>query len=130
MSLTAGYRGTTWHREVRAHPRTLSHGGLRTWALIAWPVGLYALTVVVLLWQIGKHPAYAYNWEQYTSRDMLTFWAHPSFDIFRPTDGLMTDSGTSPFIVLPIWLAFKIGGVGLTALRVPIALIAGLTVPL
>jgi hypothetical protein len=31
--------------------------------------------------------------------------------IFRPTDGLMTDSGTSPFIVLPIWLAFKIAGV-------------------
>src|SRR5690349_8882077 len=78
MSLTAGYRGTTWHREVRAHPRTVSHGGLRTWALFAWPVGLYALTVVILLWQIGEHPAYAYNWEQYTARDFLTFWAHPA----------------------------------------------------
>jgi 4-amino-4-deoxy-L-arabinose transferase-like glycosyltransferase len=42
----------------------------------------------------------------------------------------MTDSGTSPFIVLPVWLAFKIGGVGLATLRVPIALLAGLAVPL
>lgn len=130
MSLTADYRETTWHREVRPHPRALSRGGMRAWAVFAWPMGLYALTVLLLLWKLGDHPGYIYNWEQYTSRDMLAFWSHPSLDIFRPTDGLMTDSGTSPFIVLPIWVAFKLGGVGLTALRAPIALIAGLAVPL
>lgn len=130
MSLTAGYRETTWHRDVRPHPRALARGGVRSWAVFAWPVGLYALTVLLLLWQLGDHPGYIYNWEQYTARDLLAFWAHPSLDIFRPTDGLMTDSGTSPFIVLPVWLAFKIGGVGLTALRAPIALLAGLAVPL
>jgi 4-amino-4-deoxy-L-arabinose transferase-like glycosyltransferase len=130
MSLTASHRGATWHREVRAHSHARSRGGVRAWSAFAIPAGLYVLTLAILLWQIGGHPGYVYNWEQYTSRDMLAFWANPSLDIFRPTDGLMTDSGTSPFIVLPLWLAFKVGGVGLTALRVPIALIAGLAVPL
>lgn len=130
MSLTASYPGATWHREVRPNPRARSRGDLLTWRVLAWPIGLYALAVAILLWQLGEHPPYAYNWEQYTARDVMAFWASPSSNIFRPADGLMTDSGTSPLIVLPIWLAFKIGGVELLSLRIPIALLAGLTIPL
>ncbi len=93
MALTANHPGATWHRQVRPNTRVRSRGGLLTWRVFAWPVGLYALTVAILLWHLGEHPPYPYNWEQYTARDMLAFWAQPSFDIFRPTDGLMTDSG-------------------------------------
>ena len=130
MSLSAEHLGTTWRCASRGPALNWPRRAALTRPGRVLPLARYALTVVLLCWNIGAHPDYAYNWEQYTARDTLDFWAAPSLEIFRPTDGLMTNSGTSPLIALPIWLAFKLGGVGLTALRVPIALLAGLAVPL
>lgn len=93
-------------------------------------LGLYALAAILLLLRLGEHPAYAFNWEPYTAYGLFAFWDHPSFHIFRATDGLITDSSFSPFVILPGWLAFKLGGVGLTAMRVATALSAAGAVPL
>src|SRR5262249_12547153 len=79
---------------------------------------------------LGDHPAFIYNWEAYTTRAVFAFWDHPSPAILRSTEGLMTDSGFSPFVALPTWLAFRLGGVGLTSLRVATALLAAGAVPL
>ncbi len=130
MSLSAEYRGTTWRPTTRGRALIWPRGEVQAWAGVVVPLALYAFTVVLLCWNIGGHPGFIYNWEQYTAKDLLVFQAAPSLEIFRPTDGLMTNSGTSPLIVLPIWLAFEFGNVGLTALRLPIALLAGLAVPL
>ncbi|MFN8541873.1 MAG: glycosyltransferase family 39 protein [Thermomicrobiales bacterium] len=93
-------------------------------------LGLYALAALLLLLRLGQHPAYAFNWEPYTAYGLFAFWDHPSFHIFRATDGLITDSSFSPFVILPGWLAFTLGGVGLTSMRVATALIAAGAVPL
>ena len=92
--------------------------------------GLYLLAAALLLYRIGGWPPYAYNWETYTAWRFFQFWDHPSPDIFRLTEGLMTDSGQSPLVALPVWLSFEVGGVGLTSMRVGVALLAGLAVPL
>jgi 4-amino-4-deoxy-L-arabinose transferase-like glycosyltransferase len=42
----------------------------------------------------------------------------------------MTDSGRTPLVVFPLWLGFKVGGVGLESMRLPVALIAAASVPL
>ncbi|HET8523929.1 MAG TPA: glycosyltransferase family 39 protein [Thermomicrobiales bacterium] len=94
------------------------------------PIALYLFSAVLLLFRIGGHPNYNYNWESYTAWEFFPFWEHPTRHIFGLTDGLMTDSGRSPLIILPAWLGFQLGGAGLTSLRVPIALIAALAVPL
>jgi 4-amino-4-deoxy-L-arabinose transferase-like glycosyltransferase len=94
------------------------------------PIALYVLSAALLLVRIGGHPGYNYNWESYTAWEFFSFWDHPTRHIFGLTDGLMTDSGRSPLIILPAWLGFQLGGVGLTSLRVPIALLAALAVPL
>ncbi len=92
--------------------------------------GLYLLAAALLLYRIGGWPPYAYNWETYTAWRFFQFWDHPSPDIFRLTEGLMTDSGQSPLVALPVWLSFEVGGVGLASMRVGVALLAGLAVPL
>jgi 4-amino-4-deoxy-L-arabinose transferase-like glycosyltransferase len=93
-------------------------------------VGLYLLSAAVLLYRIGDWPPYAYNWETYTAWRFFKFWDRPSPDIFRLTEGLMTDSGQSPLVALPVWLGFQAGGVSLTSMRVSVALVAALAVPL
>ena len=42
----------------------------------------------------------------------------------------MTDSGESPLVVLPVWVGWKLFGVGMVGLRVPLVLIGALAVPL
>jgi hypothetical protein len=95
-------------------------------APFAVPATLYALALLTLLAPIVNHPDQPYNWEPYTAEGALRFWDQPSWSIFAPTGGLMTDSGDSPLTVLPVWVGFRIAGVGLHAMRVPIALIAAL----
>lgn len=97
---------------------------------LATMFGLYVLAATLLLLRIGEHPAFIYNWEAYTARAVLAFWDHPSAAIFGSTEGLMTDSGFSPFVALPAWLAFRLAGVGLTPFRVVTALQAAGAVPL
>jgi len=93
---------------------------------------LYVFTAVLLLLDLGGHPDYAYNWESYTAADVFRFLDgdRPLSETLHLTDGLMTDSGESPFTVFPIWLSFKWFGVNLYALRFPLALIAALAVPM
>lgn len=93
---------------------------------------LYVCTAVLLLLNLDGHPDYAYNWEAYTAWDVFPFLDgdRPLIETLHLTDGLMTDSGESPFTVFPIWLSFKLFGVNLYALRFPIALIAALAVPM
>jgi 4-amino-4-deoxy-L-arabinose transferase-like glycosyltransferase len=92
--------------------------------------GLYALATFLLLIRLGEHPAHAYNWEAYTAYGLFDFWDRPTFGIFRATGGLITDSSFSPLVILPGWLAFALGGVGLLQLRIATALIAAGAVPL
>jgi 4-amino-4-deoxy-L-arabinose transferase-like glycosyltransferase len=106
--------------------------GLRTRAArsLALPLALYALGAILLTFEIGEHPSFLYAWEPYTAWQGFAFWDEPSWEIFRLTDGLMTDSGRTPLVVFPLWLGFKVGGVGLESMRLPVALIAAASVPL
>jgi 4-amino-4-deoxy-L-arabinose transferase-like glycosyltransferase len=93
-------------------------------------LALYGGAAALLLTRIAAHPAFLYNWEAYTTYQALDFWQQPTWHIFHATEGLMTDSGESPLLALPVWLAFHVAGVSLSALRVPAALLAALAVPL
>ena len=93
------------------------------------PFSLYTIGSVLLLFELGSHPPFPYNWEQYTIWHFLNFWDHPSWDIFRLTDGVITDGGKSPLIVLPVWFAFKLGGIGLAQLRIPMVLLTAASIP-
>ncbi|HEV2109352.1 MAG TPA: hypothetical protein VGR16_13915, partial [Thermomicrobiales bacterium] len=64
---------------------------------------LYLAALGLLLFGPGQLPDYTYNWEHYTAYDLFRFWdgGRPLSETFRITDGLMTDSGESPFVVLP-----------------------------
>ncbi len=97
------------------------------------PIGLYALAALLLTVRIGEHPGFAYNWESYTAWRYFTFWEGPDrtvADVLALTDGLMTDSGQGPLVGLPVWVGFALGGVGLAAMRLPVALLAAGAVPL
>src|SRR5581483_8536774 len=83
---------------------------------------IYLMGTLLLLLHLGSHPPFPYNWEPYTILYFLDFWHSPTLNIFHLTDSVMTDSGKSPIGVLPIWLFFKIYGLGLTQLRLPFAL--------
>jgi 4-amino-4-deoxy-L-arabinose transferase-like glycosyltransferase len=96
----------------------------------ATPIALYLAAVVLVLVRLGSHPPFAYNWENYTARSTLEFWDWPTGAIFRLTQGLMTDSGESPLVALPVWFGFSVGGVSVTSLRVPIALLSAGAIPL
>lgn len=119
-----GHAGLTVRVSARPWPALLARGGALA------PLVLYLLGVTLLTARLGSHPAFPYNWESYTAQDVLDFWARPSWSIVHLTDGVMTDSGRSPLIALPIWVSFKLLGVHLAAMRLPIVLLAGLAVPL
>jgi len=101
-----------------------------------WPalIALYLLAAGALLmpWPFGTHPAWAYNWEGYTAWRWATYWeppTGPTFEIWAPTDGLMTDSGQGPLVGLPVAIGMALAGGGLEAMRIPVALLAALSVP-
>jgi hypothetical protein len=102
------------------------------WDELLLPLGLYLLGVALLTVRIGRHPANAYNWENYASWGVFHFWdgVWPWADMWRLNDGLMTDSGESPLVVLPVWLGWELFGVGMVGLRVPLVLVGALAVPL
>jgi 4-amino-4-deoxy-L-arabinose transferase-like glycosyltransferase len=101
-----------------------------TWQSNAIPIGLFLFAATLLLFKLGKHPDYAYNWESYTTWRFFAWWDNPSTSIFELNDGLMTDSGSSPFVAPLIWIGFKLLGVGLLALRLPGALAVATVLPL
>jgi len=90
------------------------------------PIALYGLALLTLLAPVVNHPNQPYNWEPYTAEGAFRFSDNPSWSIFSATGGLMTDSGDVPITVLPAWVGFRIAGVSLDAMRVPIALVAAL----
>ncbi|MFL5758256.1 MAG: glycosyltransferase family 39 protein [Thermomicrobiales bacterium] len=94
------------------------------------PPALFLVSAAILLFKLGQHPPFSYNWESYTIRDFFHFWDHPSTAIFNVSEGLMTDSGRSPLLVPLIWVSMKVFGVGLLALRLPGALTSAFAVPL
>ena len=96
------------------------------------PLALYVVALCGLLWQIGDHPAFPYNWESYTAWNYWAYWASaPSAaDILAITDGLMTDSGRGPLVGALAWLGFWGDGVSLAAMRWPVAAVSALAVPL
>ena len=101
-----------------------------------WPAltALYLLATGLLLmpWPFGAHPDWAYNWEGYTAWRWATYWeppTGPAFEIWAPTDGLMTDSGQGPLVGLPVTIGIALAGVGLEAMRVPVAILAAVSVP-
>jgi YD repeat-containing protein len=101
-----------------------------------WPAltALYLLAASALLmsWPFGAHPDWAYNWEGYTAWRWATYWeppTGPAVEIWAPTDGLMTDSGQGPLVGLPVAIGIALAGVGLEAMRVPVALLAAVSIP-
>jgi 4-amino-4-deoxy-L-arabinose transferase-like glycosyltransferase len=95
---------------------------------------LYLLAVSALLmpWPFGAHPDWAYNWEGYTAWRWATYWEPPTgpvVEIWAPTDGLMTDSGQGPLVGLPVAFGIALAGVGLDAMRIPVALLAAVSIP-
>ena len=101
-----------------------------------WPAltALYLLATGLLLmpWPFGAHPDWAYNWEGYTAWRWATYWeppTGPAFEIWAPTDGLMTDSGQGPLVGLPVTIGIALAGIGLEAMRVPVAILAAVSVP-
>ncbi len=101
-----------------------------------WPAlaALYLIAVAALLlpWPFGTHPTWAYNWEGYTAWRWETYWAAPAgpvVEIWAPTDGLMTDSGQGPLVGLPVAIGTAVAGVELHAMRLPVSLLAALSVP-
>jgi 4-amino-4-deoxy-L-arabinose transferase-like glycosyltransferase len=114
-----------------AHPeakhRALDRATILNYAI---PVILLSFALALLLVRLGQHPAYAYNWESYTSWRFFSWWDNPSTSIFELNDGLMTDSGASPLLAPIIWLSFKVFGVGLFAMRIPVALVTAMALPL
>jgi hypothetical protein len=105
----------------------------RTGAWLAL-TALYLLAASALLmpWPFGAHPDWAYNWEGYTAWRWATYWEPPTgpvVEIWEPTDGLMTDSGQGPLVGLPVAIGIALAGVGLGAMRVPVALLAAVSVP-
>jgi 4-amino-4-deoxy-L-arabinose transferase-like glycosyltransferase len=101
-----------------------------------WPAlaALYLLAAAALLlpWPFGTHPAWAYNWEGYTAWRWETYWeapAGPVVEIWAPTDGLMTDSGQGPLVGLPVAIGTAVAGAELNAMRLPVSLLAAVSVP-
>ena len=101
-----------------------------------WPVltAFYLLAAAALLLPspFGAHPAWAYNWEGYTAWRWETYWeppTGPTFEIWAPTDGLMTDSGQGPLVGLPVTIGTTLAEGGLLAMRVPVTLLAAMSVP-
>ena len=122
-------------------PSPAARPWMRSFALFArragdWPAltTLYLLAASALLmpWPFGTHPGWAYNWEGYTAWRWATYWeppTGPTFEIWAPTDGLMTDSGQGPLVGLPVAIGMALMGGGLEAMRVPVALLAAVSVP-
>jgi 4-amino-4-deoxy-L-arabinose transferase-like glycosyltransferase len=108
-------------------PQSAIRNRLRT---LIVPISLYIVVAALLLFHIGDHPPWVYNWENYTASGLFGFWDHPTVDVFRLNEGLMTDSNKAALTILPAWLGFSLGGVGLESMRVPFALIAAGAAPL
>src|SRR4051812_37893529 len=74
----------------------------RTSAISAWSFliapGLFLFSAALLDFKLGEHPGFVYNWESYTVYRFFPWWDHPSTSIFHVTEGLMTDSGSSPVL--------------------------------
>jgi 4-amino-4-deoxy-L-arabinose transferase-like glycosyltransferase len=93
-------------------------------------VALYLAALAMLAWRLGSRPDFLYNWESYTARGLIDFINHPTWDVFRLNDGLMTDSGRSAAVVAPSWLGFKTIGLTYLGLRFPLVVIGAFAVPL
>jgi 4-amino-4-deoxy-L-arabinose transferase-like glycosyltransferase len=101
-----------------------------------WPalIVLYLLAAAAMLlpWPFGTHPAWAYNWEGYTAWRWETYWeapAGPAIEIWAPTDGLMTDSGQGPLVGLPVAIGTAVAGFEVSAMRLPVSILAAVSVP-
>jgi len=107
-----------------------SAAGWRTW-LSPWRVAaaLYVLAATLVLYRIGTWPRWTITQEDYTLIDYWVFADAPTRSFFAITDGLMSTAGRSWVITLPIWLASQVFDWPLTALRVPLGLMAAGVVP-
>ncbi len=104
--------------------------GWRAWAT-PWRVAaaFYLVAATIVLYRIGTWPRWTITQEDYTLIDFWVFADAPRRDFFRITDGLMSTAGQSWVITLPIWLAAQVFDWPLTALRVPLGLMAAGVAP-
>jgi len=91
---------------------------------------LYLVALAAILIQIGSRPAFAYNWENYSLWNGFPWWAAPSLNAFDLTDGLMTDSGRSWWVLGPVWVAFRFADPGLEPMRIATGVVAAFSAPL
>ena len=130
----ASHARTAGAREARPTATANGWSAVRGWTDVAVPGALYGLAALLLAVPGLGLPRFAYNWESYTA--WRVFGGGTGTDrpggagLFALTDGLMTDSGQGPLVGLPVRLGFALGGVGVTALRLPVALLAATAVPL
>ncbi|MHB1132384.1 MAG: hypothetical protein ACYC4L_08360 [Chloroflexota bacterium] len=97
---------------------------------------LFAIALLPLLYELDAHPDYLYNWEEYTVWRLEMARQAPwalLLQSLRLTDGLMTDSGLSPAVLLPALLLSWAGDLGplryfnaaFSALAVPLVYLVG-----
>lgn len=114
-----------------SEPSGVAEPQARPWR--PWLIGLllYLGAATLLLANLAWHPPVFFNWEEYSAWGIFAFLDTPQLAHFAPTDGLMTNSGHSPFVVGPVLLGWHFWGVGsLLGFRLPIALLAATAVPL
>lgn len=138
-TIAEGLSLAPWHRQsVDAvvpgadAPGALSAFFARPAIIVATATALYLVGLVVLFVSFRHFPNYAYNWEQYSTWDLFQFLdgSRPLSDTFAVNDGLMTNSGVLPVMTLPDLGVMHVFGVSFAALRVPMALVSALAVPL
>jgi 4-amino-4-deoxy-L-arabinose transferase-like glycosyltransferase len=112
------------------HASLIRRSGVQVSRDVLIAFGLYLLALALLLFRLDSHPAYPHNWEHYTVWRLLDFRERPTLSVLRFDDGLMTDSGQSPLIVFPVWVASMVGLDWLIAMRLPVVLLSALAVPL
>jgi hypothetical protein len=98
--------------------------------IVAVGAALYGVALIAILIQIGARPAFAYNWENYTLWQGFPWWSAPSLNAFDLTDGLMTDSGRSWWVLGPTWVAFRMFDPAIAPMRIATGAIAAFSAPL
>lgn len=110
---------------VAIDPRT----GRRLPAFVTF-VLLYLAALILPLMHLSSRPAFDYNWEAYTTGDLVNFIANPTTDVLKINQGLMTTSGDSAPVVGPMWVTASTFGLSFGSMRLAMVLLATLAVPL
>lgn len=94
----------------------------RRYSLLLASIIMGIFTCFLLFYKLNTYPPTLYNWENYSVWNIFQQrFNEPAISMtsyFQKTDGLMTESGFSPIVGLPIYLITEIFGYSLETLRI------------